>query len=463
MRGPLRPMGKVGWMTPRLAKLVGYVSASLWYRPSLAAAVGLLVGIVLPMLDTALPRMGAWLRSAWFFTYVPSTPSGSREVLIAMVAALVTILAVSFSTTMVMVQLAASAYTPRLLRRFMADHTTQRALGVFLGTVVFLLMVLGAVSSYDEESGKAPLPALTLCSALVATVGGLLVLPRFLHHAARSVEASTIIASIGRETIQALHEMHLETEAELGEERPGPSEPSTTVRVIETGYVQQVDEERLVAALPRGTHTVRIDARTGDFVFPGMPLVTLWPRVEVGPACERRIHAALAVGRHRTTEQDVLFGVRQMVDMALKALSAAINDVTTSLMVVNELGAVGRAVALKGRVGRGWWRRGYGGVTVFVYGFGLEPFLQEAFREIPLAAASHPRVNARILEVLTQLANLETREPLRELLVQCGRSVYEAAQLGTVRGRDTELVESRWRELQRVAVRIDTPNPAPIH
>lgn len=450
-------------MTPRLAKWVGYVGASLWFRPSLAAGVGLLVGMALPALDKALPGVGGWLRSAWFFTYVPSTPGSSREVLIAMVAALVTILAVSFTTTMVMVQLAASAYTPRLLRRFMADHATQRALGTFLGTVVFLLIVLGAVSSHDEELGREPLPALTLCAALVATVGALLLLPRFLHHATRSVEASTIIATVGRETIHALHEMRLETDAELGEERPGPAEPSSTVHTLKTGYVQRVDEERLVAALPPGTHTVRLDARTGDFLFPGLPLVTLWPRAEVDGGHAQRVHAAFAVGRHRTTEQDVLFGVRQLVDMALKALSPGINDATTALMVVNELGAVGRAVAQKGRVGRGWWSRGCSGVTVLVYGFGLEPFLQEAFREIPLAAASHPRVNARILEVLTQLASVEEREPLRELLVQCGRTVYEATRLGTLRERDAELVEGRWRELQRVAVRIDTPSPAPIH
>jgi hypothetical protein len=102
-------------------------------------------------------------------------------------------------------------------------------------------------------------------------------------------------------------------------------------------------------------------------------------------------------------------------------------------------------------------------VRVLVYGFGLEPFLQEAFREIPLAAASHPRINARILEVLTQLVSVEGREPLRELLVQCGRAVYEASQLGTLRERDAELLEGRWRELQRVAVRIDMPTSAPIH
>jgi uncharacterized membrane protein len=450
-------------MSPRLAKMFGYAGSSLWFRPSRAAVVGLVLGMLLPMLDKEWPQVGAWLRSLALYTFVPSTPSGSREVLIAMVAALATILAVSFSMTMVMVQLAASQYTPRLLYRFMGDRFTQRSLGIYLGTVMFLLIVLGAVSSYEEESGHVPLPALTLTSSLLATLACLLHLPRFLHHAARSVEASTIIANVGRETIQALGEMRLETEAELGEERPGPAEEPGVLLSTETGYVQRVDEERLVAALPPGTHTVRIDARTGDFLFPDLPLVTFWPRAELSRRRELLVHAAFAVGRHRTTEQDVLFGVRQLVDMALKALSPAINDVTTALMVVNELGAVGRAVVRRGLVGQGWWSRRNGGVTVLVYGFGLEPFLQEAFREIPLAAASQPRINARVLEVLTQLANLEERKVLRELLVKYGSAIYEATRLGTLRAQDAELVEARWRELQRVAVRIADPTPAPIH
>lgn len=451
-------------MSPRLAKWSGYVGASLWFRPSLAAGAGMGLGILAPLVDRELPQVGEWLRGLWLFRYVPSTPGGTREVLIAMVAALVTILAVSFTTTMVMVQLAASAYTPRLLRHFMADHTTQRSLGTFLGMVVFLLMVLGAVSSHEEERGQTPLPALTLCCAALGTVGCLLVLPRFLHHATRSVEASTIIASIGRETIHALHDLPPDVAAELGEEqRPGLSEPSLVVAAMETGYVQRVDEERLVASLPPGTRAVRIDARTGDFLFPGLPLVTLWPRAELTRERLLHLHAAFAVGRHRTIEQDVLFGVRQLVDMALKALSPAINDVTTALMVVNELGAVGRAVARRGHVGRGWWCRRLNGVLVYCYGFGLEPFLQEAFREIPLAAASQPRIIARILEVLTQLASVEERESLRTLLVDCGRAVYEATRLGTLRERDSALLEERWRELQRVAARLDSPTPAPIH
>jgi uncharacterized membrane protein len=131
--------------------------------------------------------------------------------------------------------------------------------------------------------------------------------------------------------------MDLGTARERDDTLPGPSEEATVVAARETGYVQLVDEARLIAALPRGVHIARLEVRTGDFLFPGLPLLSSWPQMKLSRWRKRRLHAALAVGRTRTTQQDVLYGVRQLVDMALKALSPAINDVTTAVMVINEL------------------------------------------------------------------------------------------------------------------------------
>jgi uncharacterized membrane protein len=276
----------------------------------------------------------------------------------------------------------------------------------------------------------------------------LLLLPYFLHHAASSVEASHVIASIGREIIRELEALNMDEVQELSETLPGPAQEATVVAARETGYVQLVDHARLLAALPRSVHTVRLDVRTGDFLIPGLPLLSLWPQVELSERQKKKLHAAFAVGHTRTTQQDVLYGVRQLVDMALKALSPAINDVTTAVMVVNELGAVGRAVASKGRLGQGWWRQEYGRVTLLRPGFGLVPFLQDALGEIPLAAATQPRVILRILEVLAEIASVEPDTGMRVMLVQTGRAVYEAARLAEQRERDVRFIEERWSQLQ---------------
>jgi uncharacterized membrane protein len=450
-------------MSPRIARLWLHLWSSLWFRPLLFVSAGIALGLALPSLEHGRPALDAALRDFWLVRYLPATSSSSREVLIALAAALATIVAVAASMTMVTVQLAASQYTPRLLRRFLSDPVTQRMLGTFLATVSYLLLVLGVVGSEEMERGQAPLPLLSLGLAMLASLLCLMLLPRFLHHAARSVEAATVIASIGRELVAEVERMHFAPDEELGEACPGPAEPAAVLGVEETGYLQLIDEQRLLAALPPGTKVARLEVRPGDFLFPGLPLLSLWPRVPLEPWRQARLHAAFAVGRERTLQQDVLYGVRQLVDMALKALSPAINDVTTALMVVNELGAVGRMISHKGRLGAGWWALRRGEVTLLVSGFGLVPFLEEAFGEIPVAAAAQPRVLIRILEVLAQLASVEEREPLRQALVRCGRAVYEASRLADERPRDAQRVLEHWQQLQRMEAHPEPLGVPPIH
>jgi uncharacterized membrane protein len=408
-------------------------------------------------------RGGEALRGHWLVHYIPATSSGSREVLITMAAALATMVAVAASMTMVTVQLAASQYTPRLLRRFLSDPTTQRMLGIFLCTVAYLLLILGVLGSEEQERGQAPLPLLSLTLATALTLVCLLLLPCFLHHAARSVEAATVIAQLGREIIASVEQMDFAPDTEQEEEPPSSAEPPTKLSATETGYLQLIDERRILAALPPGTRLARLEARTGDFLFPGLPLLSFWPPAPLDPRRSARLHAAFSVGRERTVQQDMLYGVRQLVDMALKALSPGINDVTTAIMVVNELGAVGCQIAHKGLLGNRRGVRRYGAVTLLTNGFGLVPFLEVAFGEIPNAAASQPRVLIRILEVLAQIASLLENESLRMALLQCGQNVREASRLTPERELDTQRIQERWHELERVVQGSEMPSVAPVH
>ncbi len=450
-------------MSPRTARLREHLRASLWFRPILFVGVGFALGLALPALDRSWPGVDRALRSHWLAHYIPATPSSSREVLIAMAAALATIVAVAASMTMVTVQLAASQYTPRLLRRFLSDPATQRMLGIFLCTVAYLLLVLGVVGSEAQEQGQWPMPLLSLALAMALTLVCLLLLPCFLHHAARSVEAATVISHLGREIITEVERMDFAPDADHEEVLPGSAEPRTTLPATETGYLQLIDERRLLAALPPGTRMVRLEARTGDFLFPGLPLLSFWPPAPLDHRHRARLHAAFAVGRERTLQQDMLYGVRQLVDMALKALSPAINDVTTAVMVVNELGAIGCQIAHKGLLGNGWGIRRRGEVTLLMSGFGLVPFLEVAFGEIPNAAASQPRVLIRILEVLAQIASLLENESLRMALLQCGQTVREASRLTPEREFDARRIQERWQDLQRVTQSAGEQPMAPIH
>lgn len=132
-------------MSPRTARFREHLLSSLWFQPILFVGAGILLGLALPALDRSWPGLNKALRSDWLAHYIPATSSSSREMLTAMAAALATMVAVVASMTMVTVQLAASQYTPRLLRRFLSDPSTQRILGMLngFGLVPFLEVAFG--------------------------------------------------------------------------------------------------------------------------------------------------------------------------------------------------------------------------------------------------------------------------------------------------------------------------------
>lgn len=398
----------------RLAKLALDVRSGFWLRPICMLAIGVGVGLATTRVDHVLIETG------WAAPTGALSPGGARALLSVAAGALATTLAISLSMTMVTVQLASSQYTPRLVRRFLSDRFTQGVLGGFLATIAFQFLVLRAVRSPDE--GDPFVPGLALSVAVLATVACLALLVVFLHRTMRSMQPSTTIASIGRETVALIEA----TPATALRPRWFPlAGPCQLVRADAAGYVQLLDDDRIRAALAPAGGAIRREANPGDFVLPGTPLVALFGGDPVSDEQAAEVRRGFTLGSQRTAEADCMFGVRQLVDVGLKALSPGINDVTTAVMVVNELGVIAAAVAGTGlledreralvdeRPGR-----------YVIRDLSFERYLGLAFGEIVPAAADHPRVHCRILELL---ATVEAVVPAAAPLVRaCAREVTAA-------------------------------------
>ena len=185
----------------RIAKLVLDIRNGFWLRPIVMLATGVAVSLISTHVDR-------WMIGSGGASAGDVSPGGARALLSVAAGALATTLAISLSMTMVTVQLASSQYTPRLLRRFLSDRFTQVVLGSFLGTISFQFLVLRAVRSPDE--GSYFVPAFSLGLAVLATLACLALLVVFLHRTMRAMQASTIIASIGRETVKMIQ--HIPTD-----------------------------------------------------------------------------------------------------------------------------------------------------------------------------------------------------------------------------------------------------------
>ncbi len=404
--------------TRRLGKLLFDLRQGFWFRPLVLLALGIGVGIALTAFDE-------WLVDTHRTVFLAraASPGGARAVLSVAAGALATTLAIALSMTMVTVQLASSQYTPRLMRRFLSDRFTQSVLGAFLATIAFAFLLLRAIRTPDE--GAAFVPVIGLTIAVVLTLGCFALLVVFLHRTMRSMQASTIVASIGRETERSIREIDADS---LLPAHDVPAGSPHLVVSTASGYVQLVDEAGIRGLLATaGIGHVRLDASPGQFVIPGTALLSIHGAAEVSLDTLVKLRDYFALGAERTPESDLGFGVRQLVDTALKALSPGINDVTTAVMVVNELAVIGRAVVDTG-FARGRWRvRAAPELPVFeVAVLDLENYLRLAFDEIVLAAATQPRVHVRILELLRELARDGLDGEIGDVLLAYERHVREA-------------------------------------
>jgi uncharacterized membrane protein len=348
---------------------------------------------------------------------------------------------------MVVIQLAAGMYTSRLLRRFLGDRPIRLFLGTFVGSVLYLVVVLGTIRS-PEEGGQF-VPLISVLFGRTLTVGCLLVLLIFVHYTARSVQAATIIERVAQDALRSFHAIrrdHADHAPARAKEPPGG--PGTAVLAEQVGYLQVIDLRELASCLPAGIDAARVEVSAGAFLLPTSTLLTVWtdtgappPRLE-GEVLAR-LRAAFASGRERTVEQDPGFALGQLTDVALKALSPAVRDPTTASMVVNELAVVAHEALSAGVLG------GTRGVRLaerdlWIREFGLTS-VTAALSDVLDAAAAEPKVIERALALLTTIQGCADAPPLRAALARAAAHAAEVAERGSLPPWALEAIRARYR------------------
>lgn len=306
------------------------LKSSLWFVPTVCVlfATGLAGGMV--EWDS---RLELQLAEQWP-TFFGLSAEGSRSILATIAQSVITIAGVAFSITIVALSLAANQYTPRVLRNFMRDRGNQFVLGGLVGIFTYCVIVLRTI-----RGGEKPfVPALSVMLALLFAFVAIGLFIYFIHHVATTIQASTILSSIANETREVIRTL-LPREAAPGatdcdltreEEELLAKGEWQAIPCQNTGYLQSVDAEALISYAREHHAVIRMQLAVGDFSTQGKPLV--WIKTE-GPLAERSatdVNRFFAIKAFRTIEQDMRFGIRQIVDIAVKALSPGINDPTTA-------------------------------------------------------------------------------------------------------------------------------------
>ena len=310
--------------------------ASFWFTPALIVLASLALGALLVEFDV---RREADLAS-WSPRLFGAGAEGSRAMLSAIATSMVTVAGVVFSITIVTLSLTATQYSPRVLRNFMRDGPTQAVLGVFVGIFAYCLVVLRTIRGGDEGGF---IPSVAVVAGMAYALIGIAVLIYFIHHVALSIQAASIVDRIASDTEAAVDLLFPQ---ELGEAPPAEDKASVDLPVAwaavaaqRSGYVQSVDAAGLLRLASEADRVLRLCTGIGAYVSEGDTLLEV-SGAAPAQAEEAALRACLALGRQRTVEQDVAFGLEQLVDIALRALSPGVNDPSTARMCVRAIGTL---------------------------------------------------------------------------------------------------------------------------
>lgn len=294
------------------------------------------VAAVLPMLEEHQRQLQLWaIHCSWL---VPSDPSMAQLLLGAIAGSCITVVSVVYSVLLIALTFASIQFSPRILTSFLKDRVSQGTLGVFIGTFAYCLILLPSIHS----SPKSSVPTLSLTFALLLATLCLFYLIYFTHHIAVAIQANYIVDRIAKDTEAVLRIFFGGPLKGFPKEEEAIIDPvaGSAVTSIKSGYIQFIDEVKLVKLASSTNSTIYINRGVGQFIPAGVPCMTISPQSAASDRLKQECLACLHIGPQRSMECDVEFGLLQLVDIALKAISPAVNDPSTAIACIDHLSAI---------------------------------------------------------------------------------------------------------------------------
>ena len=389
-------------------------------------------------------RLPGWLLSG--------SPDAARQILTAIAAAIITVVGVVFSIVIVALTLTSTQFGPRMLRNFIRDRGTQVTLGTFVATFVYAVLALGAVG----QAGPAFVPHISVTVTLALTVADLAVLIYFLHHITIQIQLPHVIAGIAADLAAAINLQagkgagdSVGADARLG----GLHGPGGAVAAPRSGYLQYIQHRLLVQLAAELGVVIHLRYRPGHFLVQGHPYATVWP-ADAASQVASELARAHVTGPYRTLAQDVSFGIDQLVEIAIRALSPAVNDTFTALTCIDWIGD-----SLCKVTGR-WhpvrvYRDAAGVVRLITTETTYERLVQRSFEKIRQAGRGMPAVMIRQLDALRKIMERAATPQDRQLLLGQAAMIERLSLASVAEESDRADIQQAYEAVLRAAARGD--------
>jgi uncharacterized membrane protein len=437
----------LGWSWRREA-----LRTNLWLVPMFEVIVAIGLYFATHAIDRAAfddkLRLPAWV--------IFGSADAARQILTTLAAAVITVVGVVFSITIVTLTLASTQFGPRMLRNFIRDRGTQFTLGTFVATFVYATLVLISIGPGGGTNTFVPHLSISLSVALVTLSMGVLIF--FIHHIATSIQLPQVIASIARDLSRAID---VESDDERVEIEAGPSVSELLTRMREgggevpapaSGYLQFIRHETLVGLAAEKGAVIRLHHRPGHFVVAGNAMATVWP-AGAAASVSQALRRAHICGPNRTLVQDLAFAVDQLVEIAIRALSPAVNDTFTALTCIDWLGDSLCKITTRWHPVR-LHRDSHGFVRVITAQVSYPGLVERAFEKIRQASRGMPAVMIRQLEALTKIMEHTTAPEQRQLLLDQAAMIHRASVESIPEPSDLADVQAEYNEVLRAAAKM---------
>ena len=418
---------------------------NFWLMPSLEVLASIALFAATLEVDRAVYhgtlRLPAWVEAG--------SADTAREILLAVAAAIMTVIGINFSVTIVTLTLASTQFGPRMLRNFIRDRGTQLTPGTFVATAVYCVLVLIAIG--PAERGVF-VPHVSVDVVFLLVLVDLAVLIYFLHHIAIQIQLPFVIASIANDLTRYLRVRKPDIRMSTGASHDNPEDIAALIDTVKSsgavipnpkgGYLQAVKYNVLVRKAAAVDAVVYLPYRPGNFLVEGRELAMVWPP-EKADRIAGSLKRAQVTGPVRTLAQDPAFAIDQLVEIAIRALSPAVNDTYTALTCVDWLGNSLCKLARVWTPAQAYHDRN-GAVRIICEQVSYENLVQRSFDKIRQASRGMPALLIRELDALTAILEQTTDADHARVLMDQAAMIQRANLESVPEESDRADVESRY-------------------
>ncbi len=425
---------------------------SFWFAPLVMSVAALLLARAMSWVDMRIPN--EMLQDSNLM--LSGTVSELRSTLVTIATTTLATAGVVFTLLTLPLSTVAAQYGSRLLRLFLGDRTTQLVLGMFVATFVYCLAAATSIPPVELELPIEPQgPQVTATVGLLLMMGSFASLILLVQHISTMLQAPNIAAAAGAELLDVvLAEIPDEVGSDGGQRQTGQGAPEFLVetegypvRARKAGYIRYIDPESLLALAREKDLVVRLLRQPGHYVGRGAVVAQVWPARRVDERLDVEIRHSFRLGNQRTPTQDVECAVNQLVEMAVRAMSPAINDPFTAMTCLDHIGE-GLALFIRQGEQSPNIHDSDGQLRLVFEPVGFDELLSAAFDMLRHASCDNATVLLHMLEVIDAVGQ-ETKSPeARQELLRHVRLIQAESQAGALIEEDRQLVLRSGEALQ---------------